>query len=137
MSRNTPQDRPDPRPLSQLGLTARGGADPMISDLVVDSRRVGDGALFAALPGSQVHGANFIPAALQQGAAAILTDAAGAEIAVRPLSESHAALIVVEDPRQVLAYTAALWFGAQPQTMVAVTGTNGKTSVATSEESWP
>ena len=131
MSRNTPQDRPDPRPLSQLGLTARGGADPMISDLVVDSRRVDAGALFAALPGSQVHGANFIPAALQQGAAAILTDAVGAEIAARPLSESHPALIVVEDPRQVLAYTAALWFGAQPQTMVAVTGTNGKTSVAT------
>ena len=35
------------------------------------------------------------------------------------------------DPRQALAMTAALWFGAQPETMVAVTGTNGKTSVAT------
>jgi UDP-N-acetylmuramoyl-L-alanyl-D-glutamate--2,6-diaminopimelate ligase len=37
---------------------------------------------------------------------------------------------VAEDPRQALAYAAALWFGAQPETMVAVTGTNGKTSVA-------
>ncbi|KIC13428.1 Mur ligase family protein, partial [Leisingera sp. ANG-DT] len=36
-----------------------------------------------------------------------------------------------EDPRQTLAYAAALWFGGQPQTVVAVTGTNGKTSVAT------
>ena len=39
--------------------------------------------------------------------------------------------MVVEDPRQALAYTSALWFGAQPETVVAVTGTNGKTSVAT------
>ena len=38
---------------------------------------------------------------------------------------------MTEDPRQTLSYTAALWFGAQPATMVAVTGTNGKTSVAT------
>lgn len=131
MTRTSQLEHPAPRPLSQLGLTARGGADPVISDLVVDSRKVGPGALFAALPGSTVHGANFITSALEQGAAAVLTDAAGAELAMRPLANSHAALIVVEDPRQVLAYTAALWFGAQPQTMVAVTGTNGKTSVAT------
>jgi UDP-N-acetylmuramoyl-L-alanyl-D-glutamate--2,6-diaminopimelate ligase len=62
---------------------------------------------------------------------AILTDAAGAKIAAQPLEASHAAVVIVEDPRQALAYAAALWFGAQPQTMVAVTGTNGKTSVAT------
>ena len=129
--RSNPDDTSDLRPLSELGLTARGGADPLISGLAVDSRRVAEGALFAALPGSQVHGAKFIPAALEQGAVAILTDAAGAKIAAQPLEESHAALVIVEDPRQALAYAAALWFGAQPQTMVAVTGTNGKTSVAT------
>ncbi|UWQ57219.1 UDP-N-acetylmuramoyl-L-alanyl-D-glutamate--2,6-diaminopimelate ligase [Leisingera caerulea] len=122
--------RPD-QPLSQLGLTARGGADPQIRGLAVDSRDVREGFLFAALPGSQVHGAKFIPAALEQGASAILTDAAGAGIAAKVLDESHAALVVVEDPRQTLAYAAALWFGGQPQTVVAVTGTNGKTSVAT------
>ena len=38
--------------------------------------------------------------------------------------------MVAEDPREALACAAALWFGAQPETMVAVTGTNGKTSVA-------
>ncbi len=38
---------------------------------------------------------------------------------------------MAEDPRAALAWAAALWFGAQPETMVAVTGTNGKTSVAT------
>lgn len=122
---------PEPQPLSQLGLTARGGADPQISGLAVDSREVRAGYLFAALPGSQVHGAKFIPAALEKGAVAVLTDAAGAEIAARVLADSHAALVVVEDPRQTLAYAAALWFGGQPQTVVAVTGTNGKTSVAT------
>jgi len=117
--------------LSQLALTARGGANPDITGLAVDSREVKNGYLFAALPGTRVHGGEFIQFALRMGAAAILTDAEGAEIAAEELAASDAALIVVEDPRQALAGCAALWFGAQPQTIVAVTGTNGKTSVAT------
>ncbi|MGI9368058.1 MAG: Mur ligase family protein, partial [Ruegeria sp.] len=117
--------------LSQLALTARGGKDPDITGLAVDSRDVEQGFLFAALPGSRVHGGEFIQYALRMGAAAILTDATGAGIAANELAASDAALIVVEDPRQSLACSAALWFGAQPQTIVAVTGTNGKTSVAT------
>jgi UDP-N-acetylmuramoyl-L-alanyl-D-glutamate--2,6-diaminopimelate ligase len=87
--------------------------------------------LFAALPGTMTHGAAFIPAALDQGASAILTDATGARLAAAILAETDVALIVAEDPRAALACAAALWFGAQPATMVAVTGTNGKTSVAT------
>ncbi|UUV05111.1 UDP-N-acetylmuramoyl-L-alanyl-D-glutamate--2,6-diaminopimelate ligase [Ruegeria sp. YS9] len=117
--------------LSQLALTAREGANPDITGLAVDSREVKDGFLFAALPGSRVHGGEFIQFALRMGAAAILTDAKGAEIAEAELAASDAALVVVEDPRQALAGAAALWFGAQPQTIVAVTGTNGKTSVST------
>ncbi len=117
--------------LSQLALTARGGANPDITGLAVDSRDVKDGFLFAALPGTRVHGGEFIQYALRMGAAAILTDAEGAQIAEAELAASDAALVVVEDPRQALAGSAALWFGAQPQTIVAVTGTNGKTSVAT------
>ncbi len=117
--------------LSQLALTARGGANPDITGLAVDSREVKDGFLFAALPGTRVHGGEFIQYALRMGAAAILTDAEGAQIAEVELAASDAALVVVEDPRQALAGSAALWFGAQPQTIVAVTGTNGKTSVAT------
>ncbi|MEC3859987.1 UDP-N-acetylmuramoyl-L-alanyl-D-glutamate--2,6-diaminopimelate ligase [Mesobacterium sp. TK19101] len=117
--------------LSELGLTARAGRNPVITGLTVDSRAVAPGMLFAALPGTQVHGATFIPMALEYGAAAILTDADGAGIAAEALAESDAAVIVTPDPRQVLAYTAALWFERQPKTMVAVTGTNGKTSVAT------
>ena len=61
----------------------------------------------------------------------ILTDAAGARLAAEALAASDAALVIAEDPREALASAAALWFGAQPDCMVAVTGTNGKTSVAT------
>jgi UDP-N-acetylmuramoyl-L-alanyl-D-glutamate--2,6-diaminopimelate ligase len=87
--------------------------------------------LFAALPGTAVHGATFIGMALEQGAAAVLTDAAGARMAAEALADTDVALVVAEDPRAALACAAALWFGAQPEVMVAVTGTNGKTSVAT------
>ena len=116
--------------LSELALTARGGANPDITGLAVDSREVKDGFLFSALPGTRVHGGEFIQFVLRMGAAAILTDAKGAEIAAEELATSDAALIVTEDPRQVLAGAAALWFGDQPNNIVAVTGTNGKTSIA-------
>jgi len=117
--------------LSELGLTAMGGRDARITGLCVDSRQTKDGFLFAALPGTAVHGGEFIQYALRMGAAAVLTDTTGARIAAAELAASDAALIIAEDPRQTLAYAAALWFGAQPKTMIAVTGTNGKTSVST------
>ncbi|MBO9408520.1 UDP-N-acetylmuramoyl-L-alanyl-D-glutamate--2,6-diaminopimelate ligase [Shimia sp. R9_1] len=117
--------------LSELGLTAIGGANPAITGLAVDSRDVKEGFLFAAMPGTRVHGGTFIQFALRMGASAILTDAAGAKIAEQELAASDAAVVIAEDPRQALAYTAALFFGAQPGIMAAVTGTNGKTSVAT------
>lgn len=117
--------------LAELGLTAQGGREARIAGLAVDSRQVKPGYLFAALPGSTVHGGEFIQFALRMGAAAVLTDRHGAEIAKAELAASDAALVVAEDPRQALAYAAALWFGRQPEVMVAVTGTSGKTSVAT------
>ncbi|MBK6466440.1 MAG: UDP-N-acetylmuramoyl-L-alanyl-D-glutamate--2,6-diaminopimelate ligase [Rhodobacter sp.] len=117
--------------LSELGLKARQGRDPALSGLTLDSRAARPGTLFAALPGSTRHGADFIATALELGAAAILTDPMGAIIASEALGRSDAALVVADDPREALAYAAALWFAAQPETMVAVTGTNGKTSVAT------
>ncbi|MFG6509941.1 MULTISPECIES: UDP-N-acetylmuramoyl-L-alanyl-D-glutamate--2,6-diaminopimelate ligase [unclassified Sulfitobacter] len=118
-------------PLSSLGLTARAGANPMITGIAVDSREVREGTLFAALPGSRVHGAEFIQYALRMGAAAVLTDAAGAKLAAEELAGSDAALVVSDLPREALTRAAALWFGGQPATMIAVTGTNGKTSVST------
>ncbi|WP_298356559.1 UDP-N-acetylmuramoyl-L-alanyl-D-glutamate--2,6-diaminopimelate ligase [uncultured Litoreibacter sp.] len=116
--------------LSALGLTASGGADADITGLSVDSRFVKPGHLFAALSGSAAHGADFIKYALRMDCAAVLTDPAGAEIASEELAAADVAVVVTEDPRQALAYASALWFGAQPGSMVAVTGTNGKTSVA-------
>ena len=119
------------KPLSELGLTVLHGADVAVTGLSVDSRLTKAGHLFAALPGTKVHGASFVPAALERGAIAILTDREGAEIAREATSGRDVALVVVEDPRQALAFASALFFGAQPATVVAVTGTNGKTSVAT------
>lgn len=117
--------------LAELGLTARGGREARITGLAVDSRAVRGGFLFAALPGSKAHGAAFIPAALELGAVAVLTDAEGARIAQGLPGMGNVALVVAEDAREALSFAAALWFGRQPATMVAVTGTNGKTSVAT------
>jgi UDP-N-acetylmuramoyl-L-alanyl-D-glutamate--2,6-diaminopimelate ligase len=116
--------------LAELGLTALAGADASVTGLAIDSRKVRPGTLFAALPGTQVHGARFVAGAIEDGAVAILTDRAGAEIAADALSGSNVALIVAEDARATLAHAAALWFGPGPETVVAVTGTNGKTSVA-------
>ena len=114
--------------LAQLGLTARGGRDVALTGLAVDSRDLRPGYLFAALPGTKVHGATFVATALEMGATAILTDPEGAQIAAPVLATQDAALVVAEDPRATLSAAAALWFGAQPATMVAVTGTNGKTT---------
>ena len=115
--------------LSQLGLTA--ARDVAITGVALDSRVVEAGFLFAAFAGAHVHGASFIQYALRQGAAAVLTDPEGAEIAKEELAASDAVLIIADEPRQTFARATSLWFGAQPETMVAVTGTNGKTSVAT------
>ena len=118
-------------PLSSLGLTAKGGGNPPIAGSSVDSRQVQPGTLFAAMPGSKVHGAEFIQYALRMGAVAVLTDAEGATLAADALAQAEVALVVTDAPREALSRAAALWYGAQPQTMIAVTGTNGKTSVST------
>ena len=116
--------------LSDLGLRARDGRDPRITGVSLDSRQVKPGHLFAALPGSERHGADFIQYALRMDAGAVLTDRKGAEIAAEVLRDWSGTLIVAEDPRAALAGAAALWFAAQPEHVVAVTGTAGKTSVA-------
>jgi UDP-N-acetylmuramoyl-L-alanyl-D-glutamate--2,6-diaminopimelate ligase len=97
--------------------------DPEITGVTADSRKVRPGFLFAALPGSTVDGRKFIPVALEAGAAAVLApdDVSGLGVPV-----AHAV-----DLRRAYALAAAAFWGAQPATCVAVTGTNGKTSVAT------
>ena len=117
------------RKLTQLGLHGAAGRDPVITGLSLDSRQVKPGHLFAALPGSAIHGGEFIQYAIRQQAAAVLTDRAGAAMAADVLAGWDGALIVAEDPRAALAGAAALWFEQQPAHVVAVTGTSGKTSV--------
>lgn len=114
--------RPVPIKLSAL-LRRDLAADPMITGVTADSRKVAPGALFVALPGNAADGRAFIPQALSQGAAAVLapvdTDAALAPI-----------LVTSGDVRRAYALAARGFYGTQPATCVAVTGTNGKTSVA-------
>jgi UDP-N-acetylmuramoyl-L-alanyl-D-glutamate--2,6-diaminopimelate ligase len=103
---------------------------PAITGLSVDSRRTGEGHLFAALPGSTLHGGAFIPYALRMGAVAVLTDAEGLALAEAEIGPLPVPVILQDNPRRALALAAARFFGPQPEIMVAVTGTNGKTSVA-------
>ncbi|MBL4749148.1 MAG: UDP-N-acetylmuramoyl-L-alanyl-D-glutamate--2,6-diaminopimelate ligase [Amylibacter sp.] len=119
--------------LQELGLkptAGSGDAGTIISGICVDSRNTRTGDLFAAMPGSEVHGGEFIQYAMRMQAAAVLTDAAGYKIAKRDVAELNIPFIIADDPRLALAKVAARFYGAQPATMTAVTGTNGKTSVA-------
>ncbi len=100
-----------------------------ISGLAADSRAVKPGYLFAALPGSLTDGARFIEDALARGAVAILVPQGGAHAHSAGAGDTTPVL-EDPDPRRRLALIAARFFGAQPETAVAVTGTNGKTSVA-------
>jgi UDP-N-acetylmuramoyl-L-alanyl-D-glutamate--2,6-diaminopimelate ligase len=97
--------------------------DPVIAGVTADSRKVEPGWLFAALPGAKADGKDYIPAALARGAVAVLASEAPEGVAVP--------VIKVADPRRAYALAAAAFFGRrQPAVCVAVTGTNGKTSVA-------
>ena len=96
--------------------------DPAIAGVTADSRKVAPGFLFAALPGTVADGRRFIPAAVAAGAAAI--------IAPPDVVEAGAPVFGYDDVRRTYALAAARFHGRQPDVCVAVTGTNGKTSVA-------
>ncbi|MGH6969262.1 MAG: Mur ligase family protein, partial [Stellaceae bacterium] len=98
--------------------------DPEILGLTSDSRDVKPGYLFAALAGARESGRRYLDDALARGAAAILTDAA-------PLNHPIGVPVIADaNPRRRLARMAARFYAPQPATIAAVTGTNGKTSVA-------
>ncbi len=103
-------------------MTITDGPDLEIAGLTADSRAVRPGFLFAALPGSTVDGRAFIADAVAKGAAAILAppgtviDAPGIRLIEDPA------------PRRAFALMAAAFYHRQPKTVIAVTGTNGKTS---------
>ncbi|MGZ2484509.1 UDP-N-acetylmuramoyl-L-alanyl-D-glutamate--2,6-diaminopimelate ligase [Rhizobium pisi] len=92
-----------------------------ISGLSSDSRKVAPGNAFVAVAGTKADGAGFIADAAGRGAAvAIASQAVDASIPV----------LAVGEPRRFLSIAASRFYGRQPETMVAVTGTAGKTSVA-------
>ncbi len=90
-----------------------------ILGMTADSRRVRPGWLFAALEGVVTDGRKYIPAALEAGAAAVLS--AGGVAVKGP----H---IIADEPRRALAVAAKRFYGSQPAEVVAITGTNGKSS---------
>jgi UDP-N-acetylmuramoyl-L-alanyl-D-glutamate--2,6-diaminopimelate ligase len=110
-------------PLGTASKDARG-AEVEVLGLAVDSRNVKPGFLFAALPGSRTDGRRFIDDAIARGAVAVL-----AEPDVQ-LPRADVAMIADPNPRRRLALMAARFYGRQPRTIAAVTGTAGKTSVA-------
>lgn len=100
-------------PLAENGETE-------ILGMTADSRKVEPGYLFAALKGSVHDGSKFAAMAIEKGAAAILSDGSAAAGDV-----PH---VVADEPRRALALAAKKFYGAQPAHVVAVTGTNGKSS---------
>jgi len=94
-----------------------------VSGLAVDSRTVKPGDLFFALAGSKTDGARFIDSAIASGAVAIAGDNP-------PQGDRRVPFVRTPNPRRALALAAAKFFSRQPQTIAAVTGTSGKTSVA-------
>jgi len=109
--------------LSELAapLTAPDGAESIeIKGITDDSRKVEPGFLFAAVQGTAMDGRDFIPAAKEAGAAAVLLDAGSPD---HGLPQIEAA-----DVRAALSVMAARFYAGQPETVVAVTGTNGKSS---------
>ena len=98
-------------------------ASTPVQALVSDSRKVSPGSVFVAVPGTKADGMSFVPQALAAGAAAIVGEAEGPpDLAVPYLR--------VADVRRSLALGAARLHRCQPERIVAVTGTSGKSSVA-------
>ncbi|MFN5083921.1 MAG: UDP-N-acetylmuramoyl-L-alanyl-D-glutamate--2,6-diaminopimelate ligase [Novosphingobium sp.] len=102
------------------GIPIASPAEAQVTGFAIDNRKVAPGTVFGAFQGAAVNGEDFIPAAVTAGAIAVVA---------RPEAKVEGALhIAADNPRQVFARLAAQFFTPVPATLVAVTGTNGKTS---------
>jgi UDP-N-acetylmuramoyl-L-alanyl-D-glutamate--2,6-diaminopimelate ligase len=106
--------------LGKMDFTGLG-----FTGLASDSRKVQPGYLFAALSGSKTDGARFIRDAVARGAVAVL----GVPALAEAVAQSGARFIADDNPRARLAHMAAAFYGTQPATVAAVTGTKGKSSI--------
>ncbi|NCU11857.1 MAG: UDP-N-acetylmuramoyl-L-alanyl-D-glutamate--2,6-diaminopimelate ligase [Sphingomonadaceae bacterium] len=104
----------------RAGLTLPSAADFQVTGFAIDNRKVAPGTVFGAFQGAVVNGEDFIPAAVAAGAVAV--------VARREARVEGAIHIVSDNPRRAFARLAAGFFTPVPDTVVAVTGTNGKTS---------
>ncbi|NUV78620.1 UDP-N-acetylmuramoyl-L-alanyl-D-glutamate--2,6-diaminopimelate ligase [Streptomyces sp. CAI-155] len=123
-------DRLRPTPLAELadrlGVGAAGPGE--VTGITHDSRAVRPGDVYAALPGARFHGADFAAQAAGLGAAAVLTDPAGADRA----AATGLPVLVTEDPRAVMGELAADIYGRPGIGLlqIGITGTSGKTTTA-------
>lgn len=99
-----------------------------LEGLTLDSRAVKPGYLFAALPGTKVDGRDYIPQAIEKGAKVVL---APMGTTLPEAANNDVLLITDENPKKRFALMVAEFYKDQPEQIVAVTGTNGKTSVVT------
>jgi UDP-N-acetylmuramoyl-L-alanyl-D-glutamate--2,6-diaminopimelate ligase len=96
-----------------------------VSGIASDSRKVGQGGVFFAVPGTKVDGMSFVPQAVAAGAIAVVGEAE------RPSDlPGSVAYLRVGDVREALAMAASRFHPRQPEKIAAVTGTSGKSSVA-------
>ncbi|MBV8061852.1 MAG: UDP-N-acetylmuramoyl-L-alanyl-D-glutamate--2,6-diaminopimelate ligase [Alphaproteobacteria bacterium] len=109
---------------NDLFFPAADARDATITGLALDSRKVEKGDLFIAVPGTKQDGRGFIQDALTKGAAALLVTADTV------LPPQPVPVIQCRDIRLATSYLAAAFYGKQPKTIAAVTGTSGKTSTA-------
>jgi UDP-N-acetylmuramoyl-L-alanyl-D-glutamate--2,6-diaminopimelate ligase len=103
-----------------VGLEAGEHGEDEVTGFAIDHRKVAPGTVFGAFPGLQVNGEDFIPAAVSAGAVAVV-----ARPEARVTGADHLADPL---PRRAFARLAARFFRPVPDVVVAVTGTNGKTS---------
>ena len=120
---------PLPELAAQVGAVMADGVavpDVPVTGVTLRAQDVRPGDLFAALPGSATHGARFAGDAIQSGAVAVLTDAAG----VAEMGEVTVPTLVHPAPRGVLGGLAATVYGnpSEHVTVIGITGTSGKTT---------
>ena len=112
--------------LAASGLSPVPGLPETLAGISADSRAIRPGMLYAALPGAKWDGRAFIGEAVARGAVAVLAS----EGTVWPEDVARVPLLTAAEPRRALAKLAAARAGLAPAQVIAVTGTNGKTSTA-------